>query len=628
MISAWAQRGWQGDTASLKDLARHAGSLATKNVTLAADRDFHLNEVIQIPDHVGPFQLPLLARQTVFQFLAQQQRQERAKYMPANRFVALVQNRPCIQQRFHRAEDIFDHPQLFVLQRHLTRREIHVRRQYPLAVVARFLLDLVLVNSELFASPAQVFAIPFVAHQRLVALAQRVAQRGHHGFAIVAVLLGLILVHAHHIAPRTLDPDFFHLQRRGIVAVVAFGMHFRIAASARHHRLGFRRTPHAHAQDVLPLPFFHFRQGRGADHPPVGNDANRSDSEPLLQPFDDGNQALHIRRVAGPQFGAERIAVLVQHHAHYHLLQVGTMIFGVSTLADSLASCALEVDRRGIEKHDVQIGEQITAPRKQRLLNEVLVGAGSERRSAVLLVFRKHLSQPGHGPVELVQAQIADAFDGVVVLPLLGGTVTAGREEAMQHGEEDGPLDGEFKASAFEQGGEDFADRAGLPESLEDQGRPDPGAARGDAVAACMGAEDGEFFGESSQRLDQGVELAAGQQLIKAAKTKQDALLDLAVDPLVIHDEQISSGTVGLRANEQIGAPVSLSWITRRRLTSTVFSYLQIRRDTRISRWQASPCLESTSCGQLASPTVEDESRFLNERRADVPLAAGRLTQP
>src|SRR5664279_645679 len=70
--SSWAQRGWQGDAASLKDLARHAGSLAAKNVTFAADRDFHLNEVIQIPDHVGPFQLPLLARQTLFQFLAQQ----------------------------------------------------------------------------------------------------------------------------------------------------------------------------------------------------------------------------------------------------------------------------------------------------------------------------------------------------------------------------------------------------------------------------------------------------------------------------------------------------------------------------------------------------------------------------
>ena len=51
-----------------------------------------------------------------------------------------------------------------------------------------------------------------------------------------------------------------------------------------------------------------------------------------------------------------------------------------------------------------------------------------------------------------------------------------------------------------------------------------------------MGAENGEFFREPSQRLDQRVEPAAGQQLIEAAETKQDALLDLAVHPLVIHD--------------------------------------------------------------------------------------------
>src|ERR1019366_7844784 len=117
-----------------------------------------------------------------------------------------------------------------------------------------------------------------------------------------------------------------------------------------------------------------------------------------------------------------------------------------------------------------------------------------------------------------------------------------------QDGEEDGPLDRELEATAMQQGHQDLVDRAGLPESLEDQGRPDPGAARGDAVAESMDTEDGEVFGESSQRLDQGVEPAAGQQLIEAAKTKQDALLDLAVDPLVIHDEQISSGTVALRA--------------------------------------------------------------------------------
>ena len=37
------------------------------------------------------------------------------------------------------------------------------------------------------------------------------------------------------------------------------------------------------------------------------------------------------------------------------------------------------------------------------------------------------------------------------------------------------------------------------------------------------------------------------------------ALFDFAVDPLVIDDEQIGPGSVGLCANKQIGAPVSLS---------------------------------------------------------------------
>jgi len=94
----------------------------------------------------------------------------------------------------------------------------------------------------------------------------------------------------------------------------------------------------------------------------------------------------------------------------------------------------------------------------------------------------------------MLQVQTADAGDGVIVLPLLGSAVAAGREEAMQHGEEDGPLDGKLEAAAFQQGRQDLVDRAVLPESLEDQSRPDPGAAGGDALAPCMGAEDGKFF--------------------------------------------------------------------------------------------------------------------------------------
>jgi len=70
MGSACAHCEWQGNATGSKDLAHHAGSLASKNVALSADRDFHLNPVVQIPDHVGPFQFPFLVRQTVFQFLA------------------------------------------------------------------------------------------------------------------------------------------------------------------------------------------------------------------------------------------------------------------------------------------------------------------------------------------------------------------------------------------------------------------------------------------------------------------------------------------------------------------------------------------------------------------------------
>ena len=58
--SACAWRGRQGDATGLEYFARHAGSLAAKDAALSADRDLHLNQVVQIPEHVG-FQFPLLA---------------------------------------------------------------------------------------------------------------------------------------------------------------------------------------------------------------------------------------------------------------------------------------------------------------------------------------------------------------------------------------------------------------------------------------------------------------------------------------------------------------------------------------------------------------------------------------
>ena len=157
----------------------------------------------------------------------------------------------------------------------------------------------------------------------------------------------------------------------------------------------------------------------------------------------------------------------------------------------------------------------------------------------------------------MVQAQLLDALDRVVVFPLPGGAVAAGSEEAMQYGEEDGPLDGKLEAAVFEQSGQNLADRARLPQALEDQGWADSGASSGDGLAASMSAQDRKLFGEPSERLDESVECAGSQKFIETSEAEQDTLLDLAVDAHVIDDQEIGPGTVGLSANEQSGAPMS-----------------------------------------------------------------------
>jgi hypothetical protein len=68
--------------------------------------------------------------------------------------------------------------------------------------------------------------------------------------------------------------------------------------------------------------------------------------------------------------------------------------------------------------------------------------------------------------------------DLVVRPPLVGGPVAAGVEEAMQDGEEDGPLDVELEAATSQESLDDVAAAGLLPEPLEDQGGSD--AAGGD----------------------------------------------------------------------------------------------------------------------------------------------------
>ena len=127
----------------------------------------------------------------------------------------------------------------------------------------------------------------------------------------------------------------------------------------------------------------------------------------------------------------------------------------------------------------------------------------------------------------------------------------------MQYGEENSPFYGKLVAAALQQSRQDLADGTAQPEPLKNERRSNLGAARGDAVGAGLRAEEAQLIGEARKRLHQGVELAAGEEFVEAAEAGQDALFHLAVGPDVIDQEQIGSGPVGLRADEQGYAPVS-----------------------------------------------------------------------
>ena len=236
----------------------------------------------------------------------------------------------------------------------------------------------------------------------------------------------------------------------GIVAEFTLGVNDPVAAASGDHFVSdFILRPHAGAQDILPTPFVILQvlDRLLADHAPIGHDANAIDPEATPESIHDGDQRLHVGGVAGPQLAADRSALSVQDRSHDHLLEIRPMILGVAVLAQSFPAFSLEVDRRGVEENQLEIGEEIAAVSEQIFLDSVLDATGSERRFVRLLVLGQHFAQPSHGPVEVVELKRVTAVDLIIPPPLVGSSITAGDKEAMQHGEKDGPLDVKLEAA-------------------------------------------------------------------------------------------------------------------------------------------------------------------------------------
>ena len=110
---------------------------------------------------------------------------------------------------------------------------------------------------------------------------------------------------------------------------------------------------------------------------------------------------------------------------------------------------------------------------EQPLFHQVFGAARSEGRPPDLLVVVQCFAQPGHRSIQVMELQVVTAGNLIVPPPLVGGTVAAGSEQAMQHGQKDGPLHGELEVASGEQAVENLAAAGLLPESLEEQSGAD-----------------------------------------------------------------------------------------------------------------------------------------------------------
>ena len=153
----------------------------------------------------------------------------------------------------------------------------------------------------------------------------------------------------------------------------------------------------------------------------------------------------------------------------------------MSPLSDLLPAFAFEVQAGRVEKHDLD-GREEVAPAQEELFFDPVLAASC--RQGVRPDLDAPFAEPGHAPVQMLQLYAVDALDGEVHLPLLGGPVAPRREESVQDGEENRPLERVSMASLAVDFLNDLGDAEFPPQSLEHEGWPE---------RHCRARPDGAF---------------------------------------------------------------------------------------------------------------------------------------
>ena len=192
----------------------------------------------------------------------------------------------------------------------------------------------------------------------------------------------------------------------------------------------------AHPENVLDLLGFEGGDGVGADHAAIGDNAGLGDPEALAQALDHWQQLRHVGGIAGHQEGGDRPVGVIEHNAEHDLLQMPTVVFGMTVLAEAFTTGAFEPQCRGVEKRDRNGTEQRLAVAIERLFDR-LRGAAARRID---------LAEPGHRLIGVVEIEPLGARHAHPAAPVIGMAVGTRDHQPVQHREIDRALDIEGKA--------------------------------------------------------------------------------------------------------------------------------------------------------------------------------------
>jgi hypothetical protein len=262
---------------------------------------------------------------------------------------------------------------------------------------------------------------------------------------------------------------------------------------------------------------------RLTEHAAVGDHDRAPDPEALPEAGDGQAERVDISGVAGQDVERHRPALTVHRHAQHQLRQVRSTIAAVAVPDQCALTLAIEIDRGGVDEHQVERGrEQVPVLEEELLLERV-----PDRR------------QPWQRAVEVLQGQVVEALRLDRRCP--GGTlqIRARGAQPLQGEREGHPLGVEAEPAAFGMAVEDLGQTLLLPQPAKDQRRtPAPGPA-GDQPLVLGRVDDLEPGAEAGQRLDQLVELAGGDEQIAAAEAGHQLLAHSRAVAHRAHDLQV-----------------------------------------------------------------------------------------